>query len=80
MKRPALALIRWYQRRISGGLPPSCRFQPTCSQYAYDAIEAYGVVRGGAMAAWRILRCNPLNDGGFDPVQPRRPRTPQAPT
>jgi putative membrane protein insertion efficiency factor len=78
MKRPALALIRWYQRRISAGLPPACRFQPTCSQYAFDAIDAYGVVRGGVMAAWRLLRCNPLNDGGFDPVAPRRPRAPQA--
>ena len=68
MKRIPLACIRFYQSRVSGGLPPSCRFQPTCSQYAYDAIDGRGVVRGSFMAIWRILRCNPLNDGGFDPV------------
>lgn len=67
-----LAAIRFYQRRISSGLPPACRFQPTCSHYAYDAIETYGALRGGAMAVWRILRCNPLNDGGFEPVPARK--------
>jgi putative membrane protein insertion efficiency factor len=72
VKRLALAAIRFYQRRISAGAPPACRFQPTCSQYAYDAIETYGLVRGALMAIWRILRCNPLNDGGFDPVPERR--------
>lgn len=72
MKRAALVAIRFYQRRLSPGAPPACRFQPTCSHYAYDAIEGYGVVRGMAMAAWRLLRCNPLNDGGFDPVPERR--------
>lgn len=72
MKRIALALIRFYQRRLSGGLPPACRFQPTCSHYAYDAVERYGAVRGACMALWRILRCNPLNDGGIDPVPERR--------
>jgi putative membrane protein insertion efficiency factor len=73
VKRPALALIRFYQRRVSGGLPPACRFQPTCSDYALDAIEAFGLLRGGAMTIWRILRCNPLNDGGLDPV-PEHPK------
>jgi putative membrane protein insertion efficiency factor len=72
MRGIPLAMIRFYQRRVSGGLPPSCRFQPTCSHYAYEAIEAYGTLRGGAMAAWRILRCNPMNDGGLDPVPVRR--------
>ncbi len=72
MKKLALAAIRFYQRRLSPGAPPACRFQPTCSCYAYDAIEQYGAVRGVAMAAWRLLRCNPLNDGGFDPVPERR--------
>ena len=72
MKRPALALIALYQRRISPGMRPACRFQPTCSQYAYDAIEARGLVRGVALGIWRILRCNPLNDGGIDPApEPR---------
>jgi len=72
VKRVALAAIRFYQRRMSAATLPNCRFQPTCSHYAYDAIDAYGTVRGIAMAAWRILRCNPLNDGGFDPVPERR--------
>jgi putative membrane protein insertion efficiency factor len=75
MKRPALWAIRWYQRYISPGLGPACRFQPTCSEYAYDAIERYGVLRGIGMGAWRIARCNPLNDGGFDPVPDRRPQS-----
>jgi putative membrane protein insertion efficiency factor len=68
----ALAGIRFYQRHISPGMRPACRFQPTCSEYAYDAIAGYGALRGGVMAVWRILRCNPLNDGGFDPVPERR--------
>jgi len=72
VKRVALAAIRFYQRRLSPGAPPACRFQPTCSHYAYEAIDEYGAARGVAMAAWRLLRCNPLNDGGFDPVPERR--------
>jgi hypothetical protein len=72
MKRPALAAIRWYQRNVSGALPGGCRFQPTCSHYAYEAIERFGVTRGCAMTAWRLLRCNPLNDGGFEPVPEHR--------
>ncbi len=74
MKRAALASIRFYQRRLSSGRPLSCRFEPTCSQYAYDAIDSRGVVAGVAMAARRLLRCNPLNDGGYDPVAPRTAR------
>lgn len=69
MKRLALAGIRTYRRRVSPGLPPACRFQPTCSAYAYEAIEAHGIVRGVALATWRLIRCNPLNDGGYDPVR-----------
>lgn len=72
MRRFALAAIRFYQRRLSSGAVPACRFQPTCSQYAYDAIETWDTPRGVAMGVWRILRCNPLNDGGFDPVPERR--------
>ena len=72
MKRLPLAAIRFYQAHISASLPPACRFQPTCSHYAYEAVDTYGTGRGLAMAAWRLLRCNPLNDGGFDPVpEPR---------
>lgn len=72
MKRLVLGAIRFYQRNISRGLPPSCRFQPTCSHYTYEAVETYGVLRGGLMGGWRVLRCNPLNDGGLDPVPERR--------
>ncbi|MGH9173406.1 MAG: membrane protein insertion efficiency factor YidD [Vicinamibacterales bacterium] len=68
MRRVALWLIRGYQRGISPLLPPSCRFVPSCSDYGYQAIEKYGIIRGGAMTAWRILRCNPFNKGGYDPV------------
>jgi putative membrane protein insertion efficiency factor len=73
LKRVPLALIRFYQSAISPGLPSACRFQPTCSHYAYEAIETRGVVRGIGMGIWRILRCNPLNDGGYDPVQAEPP-------
>jgi putative membrane protein insertion efficiency factor len=64
-----LGLIRLYQATFSRALPPNtCRFYPTCSHYGYQAIYKYGVIKGGWMATWRVLRCNPLNPGGFDPV------------
>lgn len=69
MKRPFLVLIRAYQLVISPILPPSCRFYPTCSEYAYEAIAKYGIIKGGRMAIWRVLRCNPFNPGGYDPVR-----------
>ena len=68
MKRLFLWLIRFYKRSISPHLPYACRFQPTCSEYAATAIERYGALKGGAMAVWRILRCNPFCKGGYDPV------------
>ena len=68
MKRALLWLIRFYRGRISPYTRPSCRFTPTCSQYAQTAIERYGALRGGQMAARRILRCHPLGKGGYDPV------------
>jgi putative membrane protein insertion efficiency factor len=68
MRRVALVLIRGYQRGISPLLPSSCRFVPSCSDYGYQAIEKYGIIRGGAMTVWRIMRCNPFNKGGYDPV------------
>ena len=68
MKRPLLALIRYYQRAVSPGLPAACKYQPTCSRYAYEAIERFGVLRGCLMAARRLLRCMPWSAGGFDPV------------
>ena len=68
MKRPFLAMIRGYQRWISPFMPPTCRFHPSCSQYAYEAIDKYGLLKGGGLATWRLLRCNPYNKGGFDYV------------
>jgi putative membrane protein insertion efficiency factor len=64
-----LALIRLYQKTISRGLPEgTCRFYPSCSHYGYQAIYKYGALKGSIMAVWRVLRCNPFNEGGFDPV------------
>ncbi|HUG16420.1 MAG TPA: membrane protein insertion efficiency factor YidD [Thermomicrobiales bacterium] len=68
MRRVLLLLIRGYQAGISPLLPPSCRFFPSCSEYGYQAIEKYGIMRGGAMTVWRVLRCNPFGKGGYDPV------------
>ncbi|NOZ14099.1 MAG: membrane protein insertion efficiency factor YidD [Acidobacteria bacterium] len=68
MKRLLLILIKGYQRFISPFFPSSCRFTPTCSRYGYEAIEKYGVLKGGWMAVKRILRCNPFHSGGHDPV------------
>jgi putative membrane protein insertion efficiency factor len=64
-----LSLIRAYQLLISPLLPPACRFTPSCSQYAIDAIKCHGPFRGFFMALWRILRCHPFSDGGYDPVK-----------
>ena len=69
MKRFLLALIRFYRREISPRKrKPCCRYFPTCSDYALTAVQRYGALKGGGMAAWRILRCNPFSKGGFDPV------------
>ncbi len=68
MKWLALAVIRLYQRTVSRVLPPSCRFVPSCSEYGHEAIDRYGVIRGGALAVWRIARCNPWGGHGYDPV------------
>lgn len=68
-RRLCLAMIRFYQLVVSPLLPPSCRFTPTCSQYAQEAITRYGVRRGGYLALKRILRCHPFSSGGFDPVK-----------
>ncbi len=62
-----ILLVRGYQRGISPLIGPSCRFQPTCSEYMIEAIRKYGVLRGVARGLWRILRCHPFNHGGFDP-------------
>ncbi|MCX8025590.1 MAG: membrane protein insertion efficiency factor YidD [Thermanaerothrix sp.] len=64
-----LALIRLYQMVVSPTLPPNtCRFYPTCSHYGYQAIYKHGVIKGTVLAVWRVLRCNPFNPGGYDPV------------
>jgi len=68
MKTLALGLIRLYQKTISQALPPTCRFVPSCSEYGYQAIAKHGFLKGSLLAGWRILRCNPFNDGGFDRV------------
>jgi putative membrane protein insertion efficiency factor len=68
MKRFALAALRFYKRAVSPLLPQSCRYAPTCSEYAYEAISRHGLVRGCWLAAWRLLRCNPWSRGGHDPV------------
>jgi putative membrane protein insertion efficiency factor len=66
---PLLALIRLYQLTFSRLIPGgSCRFYPTCSHYGYQAIYRYGIFKGGGLAAWRILRCQPFSRGGYDPV------------
>jgi putative membrane protein insertion efficiency factor len=69
---PRIALlgsIRIYQKLISPGLPANtCRFYPSCSHYGYQAVYKHGVIKGSLMAAWRVVRCNPFNPGGYDPV------------
>ena len=67
-KRIMLGMIRFYRRFISPMFPPCCRFTPTCSAYALEAIEKYGALKGGYLAVRRILRCNPFHPGGYDPV------------
>jgi len=69
MRRFLIWLIRGYRRFISPQLAPSCKYLPTCSQYAMDAVAKYGALRGSIMAVWRILRCNPFSKGGYDPVK-----------
>lgn len=68
MSQLALGLIKLYQNTVSKVLPPVCRFQPTCSHYAFEAIKKYGFARGSWLAAKRIVRCNPFSEGGYDPV------------
>ena len=69
MKRVLLSIISFYRRFVSPCKGRGCcRFVPTCSEYAYEAIEKYGALKGGFMSVWRILRCNPFGKGGYDPV------------
>lgn len=68
MRKIFLALIRFYQQAISPYFPPRCRYTPTCSAYAYEAVEKHGALKGGFLALKRFLKCNPLFKGGYDPV------------
>jgi len=82
-RRVAVAPIVLYRRVISPLLPPRCKYYPSCSEYAIQAVSEFGILRGLVLAAWRLLRCNPFSHGGFDPVQAQRvftprPRTPAA--
>ena len=86
MREIAILPIRLYQRFVSPVLPRSCRYEPSCSQYAVDAIRGFGLARGTVLAGWRLLRCNPFCHGGFDPVgrqtlfKPRDAQSPQDPS
>jgi putative membrane protein insertion efficiency factor len=70
MRRLLLSLLRGYQRYISRWFPPVCRFHPSCSNYAIEAIQTRPLPKALVMIAWRIVRCNPLSPGGYDPVNP----------
>jgi uncharacterized protein len=78
MRQLALAPIRFYQRLISPALPRRCKYEPTCSAYAAQAIQEFGILRGLVLAGWRLLRCNPFSHGGFDPVSAQRLFAPRA--
>ena len=72
MKKALLWLIRWYQKNISAYRPPTCKYVPTCSAYAAQAVELHGAVKGTLLALWRFLRCNPFSKGGYDPVPKKK--------
>ena len=74
MKILFIKLIRFYRRNISPRKPGMCRYIPTCSEYAIEAIDRFGAFKGGFMAFWRILRCNPWSMGGYDPVPEKKMR------
>lgn len=77
MKSIVLAMIRFYRKHISPARPPCCRFIPTCSTYALEAVEVHGALKGSLLAIWRVLRCHPFHkDKNFiyDPVPPKNPR------
>lgn len=72
MKKLLLRMIRFYQRKISPLSKPHCKYIPTCSQYGFEAIERFGAFKGTALTVWRILRCNPFSNGGYDPVPQKK--------
>ena len=69
MKKFVISILRFYKKFISPALPDSCRFYPTCSEYAVTAVKKYGVLKGSIKSIYRIMRCNPFNKGGYDPVK-----------
>jgi uncharacterized protein len=71
-RRAAIAPIHFYMRFVSPALPRRCKYEPTCSLYAVQAIRRFGILRGLVLATWRLLRCNPFSHGGFDPVEAQR--------
>jgi putative membrane protein insertion efficiency factor len=72
LRKIFIAPVRFYQRAISPGLPARCKYYPTCSEYAVQAVRRYGILRGVVLAAWRVLRCNPLSNGGVDFVEDQK--------
>jgi len=72
MKRVLIALVKWYQRAISPLTPPSCRYTPTCSAYAIEALERFGAIKGSFLTVKRILRCHPWGGSGYDPVPEKK--------
>ena len=71
-KKVLISFVRFYRKAISPLKMPCCRFSPTCSRYAIEAIEVHGAIKGTLLAIWRVLRCNPLCKGGYDPVPPKK--------
>ena len=72
MRTMCLAVIKVYRLLVSPWLGPACRFEPTCSEYASHAIHRFGVLKGGALAGWRLLKCHPFHPGGYDPIEGER--------
>jgi uncharacterized protein len=78
-RRIAVVPIVVYRRVLSPLIPPRCKYYPSCSEYAIQAISEFGILRGLVLAGWRLLRCNPFSHGGFDPVQAQRVFAPRSP-
>jgi putative membrane protein insertion efficiency factor len=74
MYRLGIAVIWLYRVTFGALFPTTCKYHPSCSQYAVEALQSKGLIRGGALAVWRVLRCNPWSHGGFDPAPPRTAR------
>jgi putative membrane protein insertion efficiency factor len=77
LRELVLLPVRLYRRVLSPALPKRCKYHPSCSAYAVEAVREYGVIRGSVLAGWRLLRCNPWSHGGYDPVEQQRLFQPQ---